>query len=99
MAKDIDIHNADPNYHVQLDLSAKVKSDAQILRRQKLKEAQQKLRDGERLATLFHDKKRAYDKMSQSEQQLWEDFDTGRCLKKMRENQVENMKPFRCSTE
>ena len=71
----------------------------QIRRREQLQQARQKLQDGKRLATLFHGKKRTYDEMSPSEQQLWEDFDTGKCLKHVRAKQVERLQPFRPSSE
>ena len=71
----------------------------QIRRREQLQQARQKLQDGKRLATFFHDKKRTYDEMSPSEQQLWEDFDTGKCVKHVRAKQVERLQPFRSSSE
>ena len=99
LAKDIVKRTEHPDYQVQLDLSSLTPSDAQIRRREQLQQARQKLQDGKRLATLFHGKKRTYDEMSPSEQQLWEDFDTGKCLKHVRAKQVERLQPFRSSSE
>ena len=82
LAKDIVKRTEHPDYQLQLDLSSLTPSDAQIRRREHLQQALQKLQDGKRLATLFHGKKRTYDEMSPSEQQLWEDF-----------NQVERLQP------
>ena len=98
LAKDIVKRRKHPNYQLQLDLSSLTPTIAQIRRREHLQQALQKLQDGKRLATLFHGKKRTYDEMSPSEQQLWEDFDTGKCLKRVRANQFEQLKPFRSSS-
>ena len=99
VAKDIVKRTEHPDYQVQLDLSSLTPSEAQIRRREQLQQARQKLQDGKRLATLFHGKKRTYDEMSPSEQQAFEDFDTGKCLKHVRANQVERLQPFRSSSE
>ena len=99
LAKDIVKRTEHPDYQVQLDLSSLTPTDAQIRRREQLQQARQKLQDGKRLGQLFRSKKRTYDQMSPSEQQLWEDFDTGKCLKHVRANQVERLQPFRSSSE
>jgi hypothetical protein len=99
LAKDLVKRTAHPDYQVQLDLSSLTPSVVQIRRREQLQQARQKLQDGKRLAPLFHSKKRTYDEMSLSEQQLWEDFDTGKCLKHVRAKQVERLQPFRSSSE
>ena len=99
LAKDLVKRTAHPDYQVQLSLSSLTPNDAQIRRREQLQQARQKLQDGKRLATLFHSKKRTYDEMSPSEQQLWEDFDTGKCLKHVLAKQVKRLQPFRSSSE
>ena len=99
LAKDIVKRTEDPDYQLQLHLSSLTPSDAQIRRREQLQQARQKLQDGKRLGQLFHSKKRTYDQMSPGEQQLWEDYDTGKCLKHVRANQVERLQPFRSSSE
>ena len=99
LAKDLVKRTAHADYQAQLELSSLTPSDVQIRRREQLQQARQKLQDGKRLATLFHSKKRTYDEMSPSEQQLWEDFDTGKCLKHVRAKQVERLQPFRSSSE
>ena len=99
LAKDLVKRTAHSDYQVHLDLSSLTPSDAQIRRREQLQQAQQRLHEGKRLATLFHSKKRTYDEMSPSEQQLWEDFDTGKCVKNVRAKQVERLQPFRSSNE
>ena len=99
LAKDLVKRTAHADYQAQLELSSLTPSDVQIRRREQLQQARQKLQDGKRLAPLFHSKKRTYDEMSPSEQQLWEEFDTGKCLKHVRAKQVERLQPFRSSSE
>ena len=99
LAKDIVKRTEHPDYQVQLDLSSLTPSDAQIRRREQLQQARQKLQDGKRLATFFHGKKRTYDEMSARDQQLWEDFDTGKCHKRVRAKQVKRLPFFRSSKE
>ena len=99
VAKDIVKRTKHPDHQVQLDLSSLAPSDAQIRRREQLQQARKKLQAGKRLAALFHANKRTYDEMSGREQQLFEDFDTGKCEKHVRNNQIKRPQPFRSSSE
>ena len=100
LAKDLVKRTAHPHYQAEVDRSSKTPSDAEILRREELQQARQKLKKAKRIATFCHSKKRNYDEMSPSEQQLWEDFHTGKCLEDVRANQHNYfLGKFRSSSE
>ena len=98
LAKDLVQHTGHPDYPVQLALSSLTPSADQNRRKEKLQQARQKLLTGKRLAAMRESKKRTYDEMCPSDQQVLEDFETGKCQKHVRANQVERLQPFRSNT-
>ena len=98
LAKDLVLHTGHLDYPVQLALSSLTPSADQNRRKEKLQQARQRLLTGKRLAAMKESKKRTYDEMCPSDQQVLEDFETGECQKHVRANQVERLQPFRSNT-
>ena len=98
LAKDLVQHTGHPDYPVQLALSSLTPSADQNRRKEKLQQARQRLLAGKRLAAMKESKKRTYDEMCPSDQQVLDDFETGKCQKHVRANQVERLQPFRSNT-
>ena len=88
LAKDLVQHTGHPDYPVQLALSSLTPNADQ-------KTSAWRLLIGKRLAAMKESKKRTYDEMCPSDQQVLEDFETGECQKHVRANQVERLQPFR----
>ena len=91
LAKDLVLHTGHPDYPVQLALSYLTPNADQ-------KTSAWRLLTGNRLAAMKESKKRTYDEMCPSDQQVLEDFETGKCQKHVRANQVERLQQFRSNT-
>ena len=87
----------------RLQLSASSLDEQERQRQQTRREALQKvwdaLRLGEALAKERDDHKRSYDEMNDTEQQILEDFETGRTKKQKQRLTTPRMRPFRCKLE
>ena len=101
LANDIVIHRAQEGFDAQLSASSLDEQERQ--RQQTRREARRKVRDalrlGEALAQERDDHKRSYDEMNSAEQQILEDFETGRTEKQKQRFQAPRMPPFRCNLE
>ena len=101
LANDIVVHQTQEGFAAQLSASSLDEQERQ--RQQTRREALQKVRDalrrGEALAQERDDHKRSYDEMNSAEQQILEDFETGRTEKQKQRFQAPRMPPFRCNLE
>ena len=101
LANDILIHETQEGFDAQLSASSldKHERQRQQMRREALQKVRDALRRGEALAQERDDKKRSYDEMNSAEQQILEDFETGRTEKQKQRFQAPRMPPFRCNLE
>ena len=101
LANDIVVHQTQEGFDAQLSASSLDEQERQ--RQQTRREALQKVRDalrlGEALAKERDDHKRSYDEMNDAEQQIPEDFETGRTKKQKQRFTTPRMRPFRCKLE
>ena len=101
LANDIVIHQTQEGFDAQLSASSLDERERQ--RQQTRREALQKVRDalrlGEALAKERDDHKRSYYEMNDTEQQILEDFETGRTNKQKQDLTTPRMRPFRCRLE
>ena len=101
LANDILIHETQEGFDAQLSASSldKHERQRQQMRREALQKVRDALRRGEALAQERDDHKRSYDEMNSAEQQILEDFETGRTEKQKQRFQAPRMPPFRCNLE
>ena len=101
LANDILIHETQEGFDAQLSASSldKHERQRQQMRREALQKVRDALRRGEALAQERDDYKRSYDEMNSAEQQILEDFETGRTEKQKQRFQAPRMPPFRCNLE
>ena len=101
LANDILIHQTQEGFDAQLSASSldKHERQRQQTRREALQKVREALRLGEALAKERDDHKRSYDEMNSAEQQILEDFETGRTEKQKQRFQAPRMPPFRCNLE
>ena len=101
LANDILIHQTQEGFDAQLSASSLDEQERQ--RQQTRREALQKvwdaLRLGEALAKVLDDHKRSFDEMNDAEQQILEDYETGRTKKQKQRFTTPRMQPFRCKLE
>ena len=100
LAKDLMEHGTQTGFKEQVDLGAKPDGKtkaARERRREAWATARQHLRRAKQLAGKRDSGKRKWDDMSQTEQEMLEDFDTGKLKKAADEHQVKRLKPFRSS--
>ena len=101
LANEIVIHRAQEGFDAQLSASSLDEQERQ--RQQTRREARRKVRDalrlGEALAQERDDKKRSYDEMNSAEQQMLEDFETGRTNRQKQGLTTARMRPFRCQLD
>ena len=101
LANDIVIHRTQEGFDAQLSASSLDEQERQ--RQQTRREALQKARDalwlGEALAKERDDHKRSYYEMNDDEQQVLEDYETGRTKKRKQRLTTQRMKAFRCKLE
>ena len=88
---------------VAAQLSASSLDEQERQRQQTRREARRKVRDalrlGEALAQERDDNKRSYDEMNSAEQQILEDFETGRTNRQKQGLTTARMRPFRCQLD
>ena len=101
LANDIVIHQTQEGFDAQLSASSLDEQERQ--RQQTRREARRKVRDalrlGEALAQERDGHKRSYDEMNSAEQQILEDFETGRTNKQKQGLTTARMRPFRCQLD
>ena len=97
LANDIVVHKAQEGFDAQLAASSKDAQERQQqqTRREALKKAQDALRRGAALASQRDKGKRSYDDMDDDEQQLLEEYDTGRTKRARQTKTLPKLKPFR----
>ena len=71
----------------------------QQTRREALQKARDDLRRGAFLVQEREDRKRSYDEMNTDEQNILEDFETGRTKRAKTRSTTPRMKPFRCKLQ
>ena len=98
LVQDLMEHGTQTGFKEQVDLGAKPDGKtkaARERRREAWATARQHLRRAKQLAGKRDSGKRKWDDMSQTEQEMLEDFDTGKLKKAADEHQVKRLKPFR----
>ena len=97
LAKEIVIHRSQEGFDAQLSASSldEQERQRQQTRREALQKARNALRRGEALAQERDDHKRSYYEMNDDEQQVLEDYETGRTKKEKERLTTQRMKPFR----
>ena len=97
LANDIVVHQTQEGFDAQLAASSKDAQERQQqqTRREALKKAQDALRRGAALASQRDKGKRSYDDMDDDEQQLLEDYETGRTKRATQTKTLPKLKPFR----
>ena len=97
LANDIVVHQTQEGFDAQLAASSRDAQERQQqqTRREALKKAQDALRRGAALASQRDKGKRSYDDMDDDEQQLLEDYETGRTKRATQTKTLPKLKPFR----
>ena len=98
LANNIVSHQTQEGIDVQRAASSKDEQERQQQqkRREALQKAQNALRLGQALARQRNEGKRKFEDMDEDEQQILEDYDTGRAKRAKEANTTTKMKPFRC---
>ena len=101
LANAIVVHQTQEGFDGQLSASSldEQERQRQQTRREALQKARDALRLGAALAKERDDRKRSYDDMNDAEQQILEDYETGRTKKEKQRFTTPRMKPFRCKLE
>ena len=98
LANDIVLHQTQEGFDAHLSASSldEQERQRQQTRREALQKARNALRLGAALAKQRDDNKRSYDDMNDAEQNILEDYETGRTKKAKQSFTTPRMKPFRC---
>ena len=101
LAHDIVVHQTQEGFHAQLSASSldEQERQRQQTRREALQKARDALRLGAALAQERDDRKRSYDAMTEAEQKILEDYETGRITKEKQRFTTPKMRPFRCELQ
>ena len=101
LANHIVAHQMQEGFDSQRSASSLDKQERhkQQTRREALQKVWDALRLGEALAKERDDRKRSFDEMNDAEQQILEDYETGRTKKQKQRFTTPRMQPFRCKLE
>ena len=101
LAKEIVVHKTQPGFDSHQSGSSLNKDERELCRKRRaaLQKAQDALRRGADLARQRDVGKRSYDDMDHDEQDVLEDFETGRIKKAKQHLTIPKMKPFRCKLQ
>ena len=101
LANDIVLHQTQEGFDAHLSASSldEQERQRQQTRREALQKARNALRLGAALAKQRDDNKRSYDDMNDAEQNILEDYETGRTKKAKQSFTTPRMKPFRCKLQ
>ena len=97
LANDIVAHQTQEGFDAQLSASSldEQERQRQQTRREALQKARDALRLGAALAKERDDRKRSYDDMNDAEQEILENYETGRSKKAKQRSTTPRLKPFR----
>ena len=97
LADDIVVHKQQEGFDAQLSASSldEQERQRQRTRREALQKTRDALRLGEALAKERDDRKRSYDEMNDAEQEILENYETGRTKKAKQRSTTPRLKPFR----
>ena len=101
LATDIAAHQTQDAFEVGQSLSSldETERQRQQTRREALQKARTALRRGATLQQERDQNKRTFQEMKESEQEMLEDYETGRAKKAKKQHGVPKMQPFRCKLE